>query len=134
MAACSAPKELQSPWNATVLAPEEPPRGPTDEASERERLLLEFNATAAPIAASLLTEPFERQAAATPERLAVLSRSGALRYAELDARANHLAWKLIEAGIGPEQIVAVCLERSVELVVAVLAVLKSGAAYLTLDP
>ena len=58
----------------------------------------------------------------------------ALTYAELDARANQLARHLISLGIGPEQIVALALPRSVEMVVALLAVLKSGAAYLPLDP
>src|SRR6202023_2059979 len=52
----------------------------------------------------------------------------------LDARANQLAWSLIAEGVGPEDIVAISMERSVEMVVAILGTLKAGAAYLPLDP
>ena len=79
-------------------------------------------------------ELFSERAKTHPDRLAVVSRKGELTYAELDAKANRLARYLEERGVGPEKIVGIALERSVETVVAVLAVLKAGAAYLPLDP
>src|SRR5579859_3716107 len=77
---------------------------------------------------------FEDQVAATPDAIAVTFETTMLSYAELNARANRLAFELIDRGAGPEQFVAIALQRSIELVVAWLAVLKSGAAYLPLDP
>ncbi|MEV5593674.1 non-ribosomal peptide synthase/polyketide synthase [Streptomyces sp. NPDC052496] len=103
--------------------------------TERHRLLTEWNGTAAegtrPTA--LLPELFERQAAATPEARAVAAPDAELTYAQADARANRLARLLISRGTGPEQVVAVALPGSAGLVVALLAVLKTGAAYLPLD-
>ncbi|MEV8478007.1 amino acid adenylation domain-containing protein [Streptomyces sp. NPDC051173] len=77
---------------------------------------------------------FEAQAARTPEATAVTYEGTALSYAELNARANRLARFLVERGAGPGRIVALALPRSLELTVGLLAVLKSGAAYLPLDP
>ncbi|MBL1087673.1 amino acid adenylation domain-containing protein, partial [Streptomyces actinomycinicus] len=77
---------------------------------------------------------FEARAAARPHTVAVVSGRTTTTYGELDERANRLAHHLIGQGIGPEDIVALALPRSAELVVAVLAVLKAGAAYLPLDP
>ncbi|MFG1690523.1 amino acid adenylation domain-containing protein, partial [Nonomuraea sp. NPDC049269] len=74
------------------------------------------------------------RAAAGPEAVAVAGLDGQLSYGELDVRANQLAHKLIALGAGPETTVALCLERGLDLVVAVLAVWKAGAAYLPLDP
>lgn len=80
---------------------------------------------------------FEAQAQRTPDAIGVLFDDGSavqsLTYRELDARANQLAHHLIAHGLGPENIVAIALERSLDLVVALLAVLKTGAAYLPLD-
>ena len=95
--------------------------------------LVEWNQTAASIPDATVVERFEQQVATTPKRVAVVDGE-ALSYEELDARANALAWRLIEEGVGPEEIVAVFVERSAELVVAVLGVLKAGAAFLPLDP
>ncbi|MBB5863263.1 non-ribosomal peptide synthase/polyketide synthase [Xanthomonas sp. 3058] len=77
---------------------------------------------------------FEQQVAQTPHAIAVVHDDLALSYTELDARANQLAHHLIAQGIGPEDRVALYLERGIDLIVAILAVLKSGAAYLPLDP
>ncbi|UZW58366.1 non-ribosomal peptide synthetase [Lysobacter enzymogenes] len=104
--------------------------------AERERLLHEFNRVpaAAPVAPPCLHHQFERQAAAEPERIALCAGAQRLSYGELNARANRLAHHLRALGVGPETVVALCLERSAEMVVAMLAVLKAGGAYLPLDP
>ncbi|MFF4926499.1 non-ribosomal peptide synthase/polyketide synthase [Kitasatospora sp. NPDC001261] len=81
-----------------------------------------------------LPEAFARQAARTPDAPAVRSGDEQLTYRELDERSNRLARLLIAAGAGPERFVALALPRTVELAVALLAVLKSGAAYLPVDP
>src|SRR4051812_42589488 len=76
----------------------------------------------------------EAQVERTPDATAVVSESETLTYRELNARANRLARRLRGLGAGPEALVGVCLERSADLVVSLLAVLKSGAAYIPLDP
>ena len=101
---------------------------------ERRQLVHTFNDTAVPLHQETLAELFERQVRRMPKNIALLFEDRQCTYAELDARANQLAWKLIASGIGPEDIVAICLERSLEMVVAILATLKAGAAYLPLDP
>ena len=77
---------------------------------------------------------FEQQVERTPDAIALIFQDQELTYSQLNARANQLAHHLIDLGVGPEVIVAVCLERSVELIVALLAILKAGGAYLPLDP
>ncbi|PYC87466.1 hypothetical protein C7C46_04665 [Streptomyces tateyamensis] len=77
---------------------------------------------------------FEEQVRRTPGAPALVAEDGRLSYAELNARANRVAHQLRAAGAGPEALVAVCLERGTDLVVALLGVLKSGAAYVPLDP
>jgi amino acid adenylation domain-containing protein/FkbM family methyltransferase len=77
---------------------------------------------------------FERQAARTPDAVAVVFQDASLTYAELNARANRLAHHLRGRGVGPEVRVGICLERSLEMLVSVLAVLKAGGAYVPLDP
>jgi amino acid adenylation domain-containing protein/non-ribosomal peptide synthase protein (TIGR01720 family) len=100
--------------------------------AEREQVLHDWNRTAAeyPIH-STLAQLFERQAALTPEAPAV---AGAFTFAELNRRANRLAHHLRGLGVGPDMLVGVCMERTPELLVALLGVLKAGGAYLPLDP
>ncbi|GAA1584303.1 hypothetical protein GCM10009789_42510 [Kribbella sancticallisti] len=77
---------------------------------------------------------FEQQVARTPDAVALIQGDRELTYTELDRRSNAVAWQLVDLGVKPGQLVAVRVARGAELVVAVLAVLKSGAAYLPLDP
>ncbi|MGW2332242.1 amino acid adenylation domain-containing protein, partial [Streptomyces sp. NPDC001700] len=102
--------------------------------TERERVLETWNDTARPLPGALLPELFEARARRTPGALALVHRDTQYTYGELNARANELARLLVGRGIGPEQYVAVALPRSADLVVALLAVLKTGAAYLPVDP
>ncbi|MDT0347793.1 condensation domain-containing protein, partial [Streptomyces sp. DSM 44938] len=103
-----------------------------DEA-ERSLVLGGGSGTVPVVEEATLPELFERQAAATPGNVAVCDRDTRLSYAELNARANQLAYELIAAGAGPESLVAVALPRDAHLSVAVLAVLKTGAGYLPMD-
>ncbi|MFJ7274351.1 amino acid adenylation domain-containing protein [Kitasatospora sp. NPDC098663] len=103
--------------------------------AEREALLVAANATDEPFPADLCVhELVEEQARLTPDAVAVRCGAQRLTYRELDRRANQLARHLRARGARPERLVGVCLPRSADLVVALLAVLKSGAAYLPLDP
>ncbi|MET9973091.1 AMP-binding protein, partial [Streptomyces sp. NPDC006356] len=100
---------------------------------ERE-LLARWNDTGADVPAGTLPELFAAQAARTPDAVAVIGGNNTLTYGELDARANRLARYLVRQGVGPGRFVALYLPRSVEMVVALVAVLKAGAAYVGLDP
>src|SRR5215470_9300758 len=103
--------------------------------AERRRVVVEWNATAAEYPADkCIHELFEAQAARTPDAVAVVHEDRDLTYAELNARANRLAHHLRGLGVKPDDRVAVVLERSAELVIAELAILKCGAAYVPLDP
>ena len=101
---------------------------------ERQQILEQWNDTAQQVTEATLPELFEQQVDRTPDKNAVGFEDTSLTYKELNARANRLAHRLIERGIGPESIVAIALERSLDMVVSLLAVVKSGAAYLPLDP
>ncbi|MCI0536518.1 MAG: amino acid adenylation domain-containing protein, partial [Verrucomicrobiales bacterium] len=102
---------------------------------EREEILVQWNATETgyPREASIV-ELFEAQASRTPESEAVVFGSTRLTYRELNARANGLAQRLRDGGVAQRGMVGICLERSAEMIVAWLAVLKAGAAYVPLDP
>ena len=103
-------------------------------AEERHRLVSEWNDTAVEAPRAPLPVLFEEQVRRTPEAVALVYDGLELSYAELNARANRLARLLIERGAGPERLVALVLPRSVALVVSLLAIVKSGAAYLPVDP
>ncbi|GGV25378.1 hypothetical protein GCM10010277_06310 [Streptomyces longisporoflavus] len=104
------------------------------EAGERQRLLYELNDTAADMPDLTAAGLFERQASATPDAVALVCGDVTLTYGELNARANRLARALLRHGAGPEQLVALALPRSADLVVGLLGIWKSGAGYLPVDP
>ena len=101
-------------------------------AAERNELINGWNDTALDYPDATLHGLFEAQVAATPDALAVQDQHGSLTYAELNARANRLAHHL--QAQGANTLVGLCMQRSVSMVVAMLAILKSGAAYVPLDP
>ncbi|WP_260610774.1 non-ribosomal peptide synthetase [Streptomyces sp. WAC06614] len=104
-------------------------------AEEEFRLLAEYNDTAVPSAAcGLVHERFAEQARRTPDRVALSYGDEQVTYAELDARANALAHALLDAGVGRDGAVGVLMDRTPLLLVAALAVLKCGAAYVPMDP
>ncbi|MFE4421469.1 amino acid adenylation domain-containing protein [Streptomyces sp. NPDC056817] len=120
----------------SIAAEPEQPVAAVDvlDAAERERTLITWNATEQDVPAVTLTELIEVQAARTPQVPAVVFEGETLTYAELNARANRLARLLAERGAGPEGFVALAVPRSLDLIIALLAVLKSGAAYIPVDP
>ena len=102
--------------------------------AEHDQLLVRWNDTARTVAPATLAELFEAQVARTPDATAVVCADRRLTYAELETRANRLARLLIRRGAGPERIVALALPRSLDIIVAQLAVAKAGAAFLPVDP
>ena len=104
-------------------------------AAERHQALVEWNATDAELPRETTVHGlFEAQVARTPDAIAVTFEGEASSYRELDCRANRLARLLQSRGVGPEVPVGLCLERSPEMLVGLLAILKAGGAYLPLDP
>ncbi|MFD6157043.1 amino acid adenylation domain-containing protein [Nocardia sp. NPDC060256] len=102
---------------------------------ERDLVLRRWNDTAAPVDRDVtVVGLFQAQVAATPDALAVVYADTEVSYEDLDIKADRLAQVLISRGVGPDCVVAVALPRSVELVVALLAVLKAGGGYLPIDP
>ncbi|HTI21578.1 MAG TPA: amino acid adenylation domain-containing protein, partial [Kutzneria sp.] len=101
---------------------------------ERRQVLTEWQGPVIDVPAVTLPDLFERQTDRTPDAVAVLCEDRELTYRELNERANRLARRLIADGAGPERLVAISMPRSEQMIVAVLAVLKSGAAYLPVDP
>jgi amino acid adenylation domain-containing protein len=101
----------------------------------RRHLLYDANRTGVSYAETPVQRMFERQVQLTPDAIAaeMFGSTAALTYTELNLRANQLAHHLMELGVGPEILVGVCIERSLDLVVAILAVLKAGGAYVPLD-
>ncbi|MFA7942969.1 non-ribosomal peptide synthase/polyketide synthase [Pseudomonas brenneri] len=105
-------------------------------ATAHERVILEdWNRTAAAYpAGQCIQQLIEEQAARTPDAVALVFAEQQLSYAELNTRANQWAHRLLELGVGPDVLVGVAVERSLEMVVGLLAVLKAGGAYVPLDP
>jgi len=102
---------------------------------ERQRLLIDFNATRVEFATDLcMQEPFERCAQQGPDAVALVCGAQQMTYGALNARANQLARFLRRRGVGPEELVAVCTTRGSDMLVAVLGILKAGGAYVPLDP
>ncbi|MCF5212363.1 non-ribosomal peptide synthetase, partial [Pseudomonas syringae] len=102
---------------------------------QRRQVLESFNDTVAAYPADrLLHQLFEEQVAQQPDALAVVDETASLTYGELNARANRLAHYLIGLGVQPDDRVAICAQRSLEMVVGLLGILKAGGAYVPLDP
>ena len=102
---------------------------------ERRQLLQEWNETTRAFPEDLCVHRlFEKQAAKTPDATALVFNDASLTYSDLDQRANQLAHYLQTQGVGPDVLVGLCVERSAEMVIAMLAILKAGGAYLPLDP
>ncbi|MBN8227307.1 non-ribosomal peptide synthase/polyketide synthase [Corallococcus macrosporus] len=101
---------------------------------EREQVLVEWNATRAPFPEACMHSLFEAQAQATPEAVAAVFEGTRLTYAQLDARANQLAHALRRRGVGPEVRVALSVERSLDIVIGLLGILKAGGAWVPVDP
>ncbi|MFL5539303.1 MAG: non-ribosomal peptide synthetase, partial [Longimicrobiaceae bacterium] len=101
---------------------------------ERRRLLEEWNATGRDVPPGLVHDLFAARARTTPGATAVAAADGTLTYGELDERSTRLAHHLRGLGVAPGALVALCVERSAEMLVALLGVLKAGGAYLPLDP
>jgi amino acid adenylation domain-containing protein len=127
-------------WERAMAALAADPAGrlsalPLMDEAERNAVVVRANATARPYERDATVHAlFAAQAARTPDAPAVVSGDEIVSYAELERRANRLAHHLGALGVGPEGRVGVCLERGTELVIAFLAVLKVGAAYVPLDP
>jgi amino acid adenylation domain-containing protein len=110
-------------------------RLPLLDAADREQLLVQWNATEAAFPKDKCVHRlFEEQVRRTPEAVALVFEGEELSYGELNRRANQLAHYLRAQGVGPEDLVGVCVERSLELVVGLLGILKAGGAYVPLDP
>ncbi|MEU9067503.1 amino acid adenylation domain-containing protein [Streptomyces sp. NPDC048109] len=117
-----------------LAAPEDLPLARTEVLTEAERTtVLAAGAGAGSVPSRTFPELFEEQVRQSPDALAVLSPTGSLDYAGLNARANRLARALVARGAGPEDLVAVAVPRGTDALTAVVAVLKSGAAYLPVD-
>ncbi|HEX3043997.1 MAG TPA: amino acid adenylation domain-containing protein, partial [Bacillota bacterium] len=102
---------------------------------ERKQLLYEFNDTAAPYPKEkTIQKLFEEQAGRTPDHTAVIFEAEELTYRELNRKANQLAGDLRRHGVGPGMLVAIMMERSLQMVIGVLGILKAGGAYLPIDP
>ncbi|HEX7737139.1 MAG TPA: amino acid adenylation domain-containing protein, partial [Ktedonobacteraceae bacterium] len=103
-------------------------------ATDQQQLLVAWNATSQPLSPACFHQLFEEQARRSPCAIAVVAEEGMLSYEELNERANQLARYLQTLGVGPDVMVGLCLERSLNLMVGLLAILKAGGAYLSLDP
>ena len=118
-------REPETPVRAIDVMPE----------TERRRVLVEWNATEQDYSKeSCVHELIEAQAERNPDAIALIHDDLSLTYGELNTQANRFAHHLREIGVGPDARVAICVERGIEMVVALLATLKAGGAYVPLDP
>ena len=119
-----------------MTCPEQPLEGlPLLSRVERERLLVEWNDTQAPLRDGVCVhELVEEQARERPQAIALVFNGERLTYEELNRRANRLAHRLRGLGLKPESRVGICFERSVEMMIGLLGILKAGCAYVPLDP
>ncbi|MFZ5515905.1 MAG: amino acid adenylation domain-containing protein [Candidatus Zhuqueibacterota bacterium] len=102
---------------------------------EQQRILVEWNKTDAAFPdGACYHELFQKQVEKTPSAIALISGNGELTYSELNERANQLAHHLRKIGVGPEKLVGMCIERSPEMIIGLLAILKAGGGYVPLDP
>ncbi|OZY86398.1 hypothetical protein CBP51_05055 [Cellvibrio mixtus] len=102
---------------------------------EKRKLLVDWvNTEKAYATHSCIHELFERQAGRTPEKVALYCAGRSLTYAKLNEKSNRLAALLVARGVKPDSLVALCVDRSMDMVIAMLAVLKAGGAYVTMDP
>jgi amino acid adenylation domain-containing protein/non-ribosomal peptide synthase protein (TIGR01720 family) len=129
-------RHFQTLLDGAIADPDQPlDRLPLLTAAERQQLLVEWNQTATPFPADrCVHDLFAAQAQRTPDAPALIFDDARLTYADLDRRANQLAHELQRRGVGPDCLVGICLERSPDLLAAMLAVLKAGGAYVPLDP
>ncbi|WP_207291177.1 non-ribosomal peptide synthetase, partial [Pseudomonas sp. FW300-N2C3] len=131
---------VQTTLESLVTALEQAPDTPLQAlaslpAAERQHLLETLNATAVDYPQGLtLHGLFEARVAASPDAVAVVSGEAQLSYAQLNERANQIAHRLLELGIRPDDRVAICADRSLDMVAGLLGILKAGAAYVPLDP
>jgi amino acid adenylation domain-containing protein len=100
---------------------------------EHQQLLVDWNNTAVPLPQYLIHQQFEQQVERAPDAIAVVYQDQQLSYRELNAQANQLAHYLRQLGVKPDVLVGICLERSVNQIIALLAILKAGGAYIPLD-
>jgi len=121
---------------AAVAHPDQPIASlPLLSESERKQLVVEWNSTGVDYPKDIcLHELIETQVERSPDATAVIYEDDRLNYRELNVRANQVAHYLKKLGVRPESLVGVCMERSVEMIVGLLGILKAGAAYLPLDP
>ncbi|NPC46572.1 non-ribosomal peptide synthase/polyketide synthase, partial [Corallococcus exiguus] len=102
--------------------------------AERQQMLVEWNATRAPFPEACMHSLFEEQVRLAPNAVAAVFEGTQLTYAQLDARANQLAHALRRRGVGPEVRVALSVERSLDVVIGLLGILKAGGAWVPVDP
>ena len=102
--------------------------------AERHQLLVEWNDTRREYPHECVHRLFEQQVERTPDAVAVKFGAAQMTYAELNGRANLLARALVEGGVTPRSLVAICINRSPDTYVGIIGILKAGAAYVPLDP
>jgi len=129
-------KHFERLLNSIVLNPQQPiSQLPMLTEVEQQQLLFEWNNTQADYPLDkCIHQLFEEQVERTPDNIAVVFEDQQLNYRELNARANQLAHYLQNLGVGPDVLVGICVERSLEMMVGLLGILKAGGGYLPIDP